>query len=212
MYSEIDVRASGQVIGVYTGFSQAGRSTTYLDPINAEHTVPQSWFAKKEPMRSDLHHLFPTHRRANSTRRDHPYAEIIDANTDKWLCSLGSKYRSSISSPEQENHTCAEYDNSSFEPPEHHKGDVARAIAYFYTMYPESAGEIDRIVKGQRALLLQWHRQDPVDEWEATRNQRVFRYQGNLNPYIADESLLCRAWLPEQCNWLISAEQKKQRL
>ncbi len=29
-----------------------------LLPFNCEHVVPQSWFAKREPMRGDLHHLF----------------------------------------------------------------------------------------------------------------------------------------------------------
>jgi hypothetical protein len=36
MYSAIDVAADGRVYGVYSGFSQPARNTTFLDPINAD--------------------------------------------------------------------------------------------------------------------------------------------------------------------------------
>jgi len=34
-------------------------------PYKCEHVVPQSWFAKAEPMRRDLHHLFACESRCN---------------------------------------------------------------------------------------------------------------------------------------------------
>ncbi|PTN08603.1 hypothetical protein, partial [Nitrosomonas aestuarii] len=40
MYSFIDVGTDGMVTGVYTGFKQASKDTTFLNPINAEHTIP----------------------------------------------------------------------------------------------------------------------------------------------------------------------------
>ena len=53
MYGFIDKDSSGNVSGVYSGFTQRGGDTTFLDPINAEHTIPQSWFDRKSPMKSD---------------------------------------------------------------------------------------------------------------------------------------------------------------
>ena len=47
-------------------------------PFNCEHVVPQSWFAKHEPMRGDLHHLFACEPRCNSFRGNTPYADFAD--------------------------------------------------------------------------------------------------------------------------------------
>ena len=41
-------------------------------PYNCEHTVPQSWFGKREPMRGDLHHLFACESGCNSFRGNTP--------------------------------------------------------------------------------------------------------------------------------------------
>lgn len=29
-----------------------------------------------------------------------------------------------------------------------------------------------------------WHEEDPVDEFEIQRNNRIYEYQGNRNPFI----------------------------
>ena len=49
-----------------------------LMPYNCEHVVPQSSFAKKEPMRGDLHHLFTCESRCNSFRSNTPYFDFDD--------------------------------------------------------------------------------------------------------------------------------------
>lgn len=38
--------------GIYTGFEQESSYTTYLNPINTEHIVPQSFFGSLSPMKS----------------------------------------------------------------------------------------------------------------------------------------------------------------
>ena len=86
-----------------------------------------------------------------------------------------------------------------FEPIESHKGNVARAAAYFYTMYPNKAGNIERLFKGGLKTLVQWHIQDPVDSVELERNSRIEIIQGNRNPYIDIPELLCKAWAPHLC-------------
>lgn len=37
---------------------------------------------------------------------------------------------------------------------------------------------------GKLSTLLKWHIEDPVDDFERNRNEVIFSYQGNRNPYI----------------------------
>lgn len=183
----------GMVTGVYTGFRQESRDTTYLNPINAEHTIPQSWFERKSPMKSDLHHLFPTHQNVNSSRSNSPFGEIEDNATEKWYTADDSGLKKTTSIPSNEIDTYSEsIGGEVFEPREVHKGNLARAVYYFYTMYPDAAGDISKIA--DREVLFQWHINDPADETEIQRNSRIEERQGNRNPYIDHPRLVARAW------------------
>lgn len=194
MYSYIDSEG-GTVYCVYTGYSQAAANTTYLNPINAEHTVPQSWFNSSEPMRSDIHHLYPTHGSVNSARSNYPFNEINDASTDTWYGLSGSNYTTSGNIPSSGIDSWSERNGSVFEPREDHKGNLARAIFYFYTMYPTQAGNISDIISnGDINVLYQWHLDDPVDATEITRNNRTEERQGNRNPYIDYPNIVADAW------------------
>lgn len=42
------------------------------DMFNREHSIPQSWFNKKSPMRSDLFHVYPTDGYVNNKRSNYP--------------------------------------------------------------------------------------------------------------------------------------------
>ncbi len=198
MYSFIDKNADGMVVGVYTGFKQKAKDTTFLDPINAEHTIPQSWFNEKFPMKSDLHHLFPTHKDVNSTRSNLPFGEIDDHLTEKWITAgdPGLKIiRNSIPTDEIDSYS-ETIGNEVFEPREDHKGNLARAVYYFYTMYPNAAGDISKIA--DRETLFKWHKADPVDATEKERNNRIEEKQGNRNPYIDHPRLVALAWEHEE--------------
>ncbi len=91
LYTVIDIHDTDQLTCVYTGFTitldlEKDPSTdAYNKHINCEHTWPQSMGAEDEPQRSDMHHLFPCKDNVNSSRGNDPYAEIPDANTDKWF-------------------------------------------------------------------------------------------------------------------------------
>ena len=37
---------------------------------------------------------------------------------------------------------------------------------------------------GMLSVLLEWHAEDPVDDLERARNEVVFGFQGNRNPFI----------------------------
>lgn len=190
MYNHIDNK-NNTIVGVYSGYVKpwtAGGTGTNPSPINCEHTVPQSFFGKSEPMRSDIHHLFPTYSNWNSARSNYPFAEIDDNTTTKWM--RGSSSQTSI--PSSNINEYSEAASSKFEPREDHKGNVARAVFYFYTMYPTQAGSITSV--GNLSMLYQWHLNDPADAAEIARNNAIAQYQGSRNPYVDYQDLAGRAW------------------
>lgn len=190
MYNYID-NHNNTITCVYSGYEKSwtyGGTGTNPSPINCEHTIPQSFFDEGEPMRSDIHHLFPTYENWNSARSNYPFDDIPDAQTTKWMYL--SNYQTSI--PTSNLDLYSEYYSSTFEPREDHKGNVARAVFYFFTMYPTQAGNISSVADPE--LLYQWHLADPVDDLEIARNDKIETYQGNRNPYIDYPEKVALAW------------------
>lgn len=198
MYGTIDVESDGRVYCVYTGFNQNSSVTTFLNPINAEHSIPQSWFESDEPMKSDIFHLYPTHGNVNSARGNRPFNENVDSTTDKWYIGSANGISTVSTIPTDNIDDYSENRSDAFEPREDHKGDVARAVFYFFTMYDISNynGKTfnSSILGGNTDILYQWHTEDPVDDWEAQRNNRIEDAQGNRNPFVDYPDLACRAW------------------
>jgi len=78
-------------------------------------------------------------------------------------------------------------------------GDVARSVLYMAVRYnglevvngfPEGTiGEL-----GDLATLLEWHRNDPPDDFEMNRNNIVYTWQLNRNPFIDQPDLVEYIW------------------
>lgn len=163
--------------------------------MNTEHSYPQSKGATQGTnAHSDMHHLFPTRIPVNDARLTSPFADIPDAQTQKWF--IRDTMVSGI--PSQNKDLYTETRTDAFEPRESVKGDLARAIFYFYTMYRNQANAADpNFFELQRATLCQWDRQDPADAAELTKTWRIAAYQENKpNPYIVDCTLANRTWCP----------------
>lgn len=190
MYSFTD-EVAGSIQCVYTQFQQAATLTTFPDPINAEHIIPQSFYGGVSPMKSDIHNLRPCHGSANSARSNSPYMEVADAGATWYGIDETGNYFSTTTQPAGST-LFSERISSTWEPPENRKGDVARQVFYFYTMYPTEAGVIELIA--DPAMLLQWHNTDPVDSQELERNDRIELVQGNRNPYIDYPEVVYQAW------------------
>ncbi|MGY1679297.1 endonuclease I family protein [Geodermatophilus sp. SYSU D01176] len=148
-------------------------------PFNCEHVVPQSWFARDEPMRGDLHHLFACESRCNSFRGNTPYVEFGDFPVPRSPGPVREVVRGE----------CGKSEGNGFEPV-HGKGPASRAVLYFLLRYP---GAVDaREMPPERLpMLLAWHEDDPVTEWERHRNAAIAERQGNRNPFI-DRPALAR--------------------
>ncbi|MEO0814301.1 MAG: endonuclease [Myxococcota bacterium] len=128
--------------------------------FNTEHSVPQSWFDKQQPMRADLHALFTAEPGCNTNRSNLPFGE--NGDTSGADCGLRR--------------------GNSFEPARN-KGAVARATFYFLSRYPGVVSARD-LPPESLAVLLKWHEDEPPSLWEKHRNQEIAKIQGNRNPFI----------------------------
>ncbi len=137
--------------------------------FNCEHVVPQSWFAKAEPMRGDLHHLFACEPKCNSFRGNTPYFDFAGT--------------------EGVREACGRSDAGGFEPVAG-KGPAARATLYFLLRYPGKIGDAAGELSADRLeMLLSWHDEEPVSDYERHRNAAIAEIQGNRNPFVDDPAL-----------------------
>jgi len=210
LYSEID-NVGNDLSGIYTNFTvtldpnEDPSQSAFQQGINAEHVYPQSKGAGDEPQRADLHNIFPSKVNVNEVRGSCEFNDIEDSDTEKWFyldMQVNSTPTSNINEySEKDEEDCA------FEPRESVKGDIARAMFYFYTIYQSEANSEDpNFFHNQKEKLLQWHLDDPVDTKEEDRNNGIAAEQGNLNPFIVDVTLAQRAYFPTTSNSNIEKE------
>lgn len=205
----VEVDGTEGVVGVYTGYFVAFDCSPSCDPnqdvynngsgLNQEHLWPRSQGAEGHNGERDLHHLAPTWVRVNGDRGSLPFDEVPDPQTDDWY--VENTVSNSI--PTTNIDAYSERDrNVAFEPREDFKGDVARAMFYFYTMYEAQAS--DAFFEGQKETLYAWHYADPVDEPEYDRTFAVAGFQEDKpNPFVLDSTLIRRAFFPP----VVSAEE-----
>lgn len=189
MFASID-NDNGLVACAYTGVRQRTTGIPDHTVMNTEHTWPQSKFQganRSQQLKSDLHHLYPTLSRVNAERANNPFSEIPDIQADDWWISAQPQQQI----PSSNVHAYSESGRGVFEPREDHKGNVARSLFYFFTMY-EERGINHGWFQPQIPVLLAWHQADPVDTAEAVRTQAIKQVQGNANPFVLDASLATR--------------------
>ena len=136
--------------------------------LNTEHAWPQSKFNQSEGkgfQKADLHALYPVRSRVNSQRGNHPFGEVTEQSGTS-LCDDAK-----LGYNEQ-----AHY--KQFEPADEIKGDIARSLFYFSVRYKMP------IDQTQEKFLRKWHKQDPVDLVEQSKNEQVFRLQYTRNPFV----------------------------
>ncbi len=203
MFEEID-GPDGMISCVYTGYTISftdrsdAQGSQAPDDFNTEHVWPQSFFDSELPMRSDIHHLYPTRVDVNGARSNFPFAEIQDNQTDSWW-RTGDIGRTSIPTSNIDEYSEL-LNGTSFEPREDLKGNIARSIFYFWTIYQNNPDVVndgtnnEAFFEDMQHVLLQWHIQDPVDSTEVNRSIQIEEVQGNINPFIHDTTLVRRAY------------------
>jgi len=150
---------------------------------------------------TDGHHLVAAERVMNSTKNNRHFEDCHDGD-DINIVDRGYG-----------NYTCNDWE---FEPRDEVKGDTARMIFYMAERYegeegdmvdlevindPDSSKELKLPEYGDLDDLLRWMIEDPVSEKEIERNQIIFQYQGNRNPFIDHPELVELIWgSPEDYN------------
>ncbi len=197
--SDIDLENSENIILFYSGRSQDkdfqdhGDNFDYTDAYgiphedawNREHVWAKShgFPDMADTAYTDVHHLRPADRSVNGARgnRDFDWGGF-----------------------ELEEVEGCYYDFDSWEPPDMVKGDVARMLFYMAVRYEGDSKTYDLELLdktgtygpyfGKLSTLLQWHILDPVDERELHRNEVIYPYQHNRNPFIDHPEFVALIW------------------
>ena len=220
-YKETDLRPDGTIWDMYSnckfklGSKQCGNYKNECDCYNREHSIPKSWFGGAETGPGcDIFHLVPTDGKVNGMRSNYAYGEVASATyTSGNGSKLGSSKTISVNGKTVAgDNISASCSGKVFEPIDEYKGDFARG--YFGTMI-RWAGDYQAFTSGEGgsifsgnytatgnfgltkygvALLLKWHREDPVSEKEIARNNGIQKTQGNRNPFIDYPYLVEYIW------------------
>lgn len=210
-YEDIDFDVSGHLMDMYstcifTMSDANGGQKAVCDCWNKEHSIPQSWFNKKSPMKSDLFHVYPTDARVNNFRGNLPYGECAGSNGTGITKNTDNHALGKVG-----NSTFSGYSGKVFEPDDEYKGDFARTYFYMIARYLTNAlnasegQKVFTYTNGKTGLttyalnlFLKWHREDPVSQKEIDRNNAVYKVQKNRNPFIDFPYLVEYIWGKEQ--------------
>lgn len=162
--------------------------------MNREHSVPKSWWggSSSTPAYTDLNHLYPSEKDANSAKSNYPLGEVATATFDNGVSKVGSPVSGQGGGA-----------TKVYEPDDEYKGDFARTYFYVATCYQTltwkytymfQQGEYPTLNAWSQELLLKWHREDPVSQKEIDRNEQVYMFQNNRNPFIDYPSLAEHIW------------------
>ena len=185
-FAYTDCKPNGKIWDIYSNFEYSlstglcGDYEQEGDCWNREHTWPQSWFNEQTTPRSDLFHVYPTDGFVNGQRSNYPYGEV---NNPIYTSGNGSKLGPCVTSG---------YSGRVFEPIDEYKGDIARSYFYMSVRYYSedsdwgTSGMTNKseIKPWAMTMLLRWSDEDPVSDKEIARNNAVYGYQNNRNPFI----------------------------
>lgn len=200
---------STQILDLYknAGYAKVGGGT---GSYNREHTWPNSYGfptdgATNYPY-TDCHHLFLCDIAYNADRGNLPFKNGSGSWTERTTLVNGGQGGGSGTYPGNSNWFNTSSDG--WQTWAGRKGDVARAVMYMDIRYeggthgvtgaaePDlrltdtasliqtTGGNASIAYMGLLSTLVQWHNQDPVDSKEIARNNVIFGYQGNRNPFI----------------------------
>ncbi|MBB5209716.1 endonuclease [Chiayiivirga flava] len=191
----------GKVLDIYRNESYtkiSGGTGAY----NREHTWPNSLgFPGGSPgAYTDTHMLYASNTSYNSTRGNSPYDNCPGCSEQTTLLNHGVGGGSGVY-PGNSNW----FTGDTYEVWAGRKGDAARAVMYMAIRYEgDGGGEPQLELTNNRALivgntstdasdpaymgilstLIAWHQADPPDAGELERNEVIFGFQGNRNPFI----------------------------
>lgn len=208
-----DPSLSSSILDVYRNASYAkegGGNSFY----NREHSWPKSYGFPSDGTGNypytDCHALFLCDSGYNSSRSNKPFGVCSSSCAEKVTDPNGGQGGGTGTYPGNSNWTSGSLSSGTWEVWSGRRGDVARALFYMDVRYDggthgiTGVSEPDLILTDDVALiassntgsneavgymglltvLRQWHLDDPVDAKEQQRNEQVYAYQGNRNPFV----------------------------
>ena len=188
-YQTTDTRSDGTVWDLYSDKTKYTHSSSHNysqegDGFNREHMIPQSIFSENAPMKSDIHHVFPTDGYVNNRRSNYPHGNVNKNTT----YTSNDGYKLGYTND-------GNYSGLVFEVKDEYKGDVARTYFYFVTCYQNKLADFKSfdafdkqtypsIAEPFLSVYLDWAKNDPVSQKEIDRNNAAYAGQGNRNPFI----------------------------
>lgn len=208
-YAKTDYTSDGELWDMYSNCGTTKKCGNYskeCDCYNREHSIPQSWWGGGTGgIGCDIFHVVPTDGYVNNRRGNYAFGEV---NSASYTSKNGSKLGTSVSKIKVEEKTICtaaggtvSASGTVFEPIDEYKGDFARG--YFGVILKWNKSETMNSSDGNKffqssysassnwglkpyavALLMKWHREDPVSQKEIDRNNGIQQTQGNRNPFI----------------------------
>lgn len=195
--TDVDPGNGNNVKGIYSRFSMnAAAQYDGGAGWNREHVWAKSRgdFGTSMGPGTDVHHIRAADVSTNSARNNRAF----DNGGTQYIDGSGNY---SGPTPAKKGSGWTWY------PGDEVKGDVARMIFYMATRYEGENGEPDlelteqvlsntdkQPLHGKLSVLLQWHNEDPVSSEEMDRNDAIFSYQGNRNPFIDHPEYVASIW------------------
>ena len=210
-YPYTDVHENGYVWDMYSdctwksiNSNHCGNYSDECDCYNREHSIPKSWYGgSTSGPGCDIFHLVPTDGKVNGIRSNYPFGEVSSADYNKHGNKKGSAKSITITGGNTiAGNTGATISASGtvFEPRDEYKGDFARGYMGALLRWAGEKAFTEKegsktfttnfstgsfgLTKYGVALLMKWHRQDPVSKKEIDRNNGIQKTQGNRNPFI----------------------------
>lgn len=187
------------VIGIYDG-KELKANWGSRSEWHREHVWPNSRLGMERVKEtqvnqgSDPHNLRAIYPSTNSSRSNRYFDNPLDNNEIFGHPLLDGRYY----------------------PGDNDKGDVARILMYMVVRY-DFLGLTDHVeylnrpaytkeaaYMGKLSVLLKWHEEDPVDSFETRRNEVIFHYQNNRNPFIDHPDLFLEVF-----NYLLEVDGKR---
>lgn len=205
----------GEIIDIYQNDNHP-KVTAGNSNYNREHTWPNSLGfpdttvnGQPNPPYTDTHMLYLSDPTYNGNRGNKPYDNCPGCGSeDTTVANNGVGGQGGSPFPGDSNW----WDGSRYQVWAHRKGDAARAIFYMDVRYEGGVNalgqsEPDLVVTdnltqvgtgqpfmGKLCTLYQWHFDDPPDAGEIIRNEVVFGFQANRNPFIDHPEWVQTLW------------------
>ena len=190
-----DSTANNQVIDRYSNdIRYFSNSTSAVSGMNIEHSFPKSWWGgSNNNAYKDLYNLMPCESGINSSKSNFAMGKVTNVKVNNGCTKVGTGPTSSGNTAQL------------WEPDDKWKGDFARDYFYMVTAYSDltwTSNGLDMLEKNDwptmqqwaYTLLLQWAKDDPVDEIERKRNDDVYSIQQNRNPFVDFPNLAEYIW------------------